>query len=62
MQRAKILVYIRFSKIKYSQSKDILKLLTTKSNIENLIKNYSNALIQVTKSVDKSIFKIKALK
>lgn len=40
----------------------ILRLFIEKSNIEDLIKDHSNALIWVIKSVDEDIIKVKALK
>lgn len=36
-------------------------LLIEKSNTEDLIKNYSNTLIQVTKSVNKGVIKVEDL-
>ena len=45
LQRAGIPAYTRFSKMRYSQSGAISRLLIEKSNTENLIKDHSNALI-----------------
>ena len=46
--------YIRFSNVGYSQAGAIARLLTKKSNVENLIKNHLNILIQAIKLIVKS--------
>ena len=45
LQRARILAYIRSSKVGYFQFGAILGLLTEESNAEDLIRDYLNVLI-----------------
>ena len=49
LQQANLPAYIRFSKMSYSQSDKISGLLIEKSNVEDLLRDYSIALIQVAK-------------
>ena len=55
LQKARVLAYIRFSKMRYLQSRAISALLTKKSNAEKLINSYLNILIKAAKSIDKRV-------
>lgn len=61
LQKVGIPAYIRFCRVKYSQSRLISTLLINKFNIEKLIIKHSNALIRAAKSVDKGVIGVEAL-
>lgn len=61
LQKAGMLAYMRFIRVNYSQSGAIFGLLTKRFNAENLIKQYSNTLIQAAKSVDEEVIGVEAL-
>ena len=61
LQKAGIPAYIRFCRVRYSQSRAIFTLLTEKSNVEKLINIHSNWLIRAAKSVDNAVIKIETL-
>lgn len=61
LQKAGIPAYARFSRVGYSQSGAIFALLTEKLDAENLVRDHSNMLIRIAKSVDKNVIGIKAL-
>lgn len=62
MQQANILAYIRLNEMNYLQLSAIFELFTKKSNVKNLLKDYSTILIQADKLVNKWIIELKAFK
>lgn len=60
-QKVNLPIYIRFSKVGYSQLDAIFELFIKKSNIEDLLRDYLTILIQVTKLIDSKIIEVKAL-
>lgn len=58
LKRARIPTYTRLSKMRYSQSGTIS---SEKSNMEDLIRDYLNALVCAAKSIDESVIRIEAL-
>ena len=61
LQRVNLPAYIRFSKVGYSQSGAISRLLTEKSNTEDLLRDHSTILIRATKSVNKEVIGVESL-
>lgn len=61
LQKTGILAYTWFNRVGYLQSGAISILLIEKSNAENLVRDHSNMLIRVAKSVDKKVIGRKAL-
>lgn len=62
LQRTRIPAYIWFSKVEYSQLRAIFTLLIEKSNVEGLVKDYSNLLIRVAKLINKEVIGVEAFK
>ena len=61
LQKAGILAYTRFSRVRYLQSRAISALLIEKSNIKQLVGNYSNIFIRAAKTVDVRVIGVEAL-
>lgn len=61
LQRVNLPAYIRFSKVEYFQSGTIFRLLTEKSNAENLLRDHLTALIEDIKLLDKKVTRVDAL-
>lgn len=60
-QKAGIPAYTQFSRVRYLQLGAIFVLLTEKSKADNVVKDHSNMLIRVAKSVNKKVIDIEAL-
>lgn len=62
LQNARILTYTRFGRVRYLQCGAISALFIEKSNIKQLVSNYSNILIRVAKIIDTEIIGMETLK
>ena len=61
LQEAGIPTYIRFSRVRYSQSEAIFAWFTKRSSAEILVRDHSNMLIRAAKSVDGKVIGIEVL-
>lgn len=62
LQKASITAHTQFSRVRYLQIGVISALLMEKSSAKNLVKDYSNMLIRVAKSVNERVIRIEVLK
>lgn len=62
LQKTRVLIYIRFSQVKYAQSGAILALFMEKPSTEDLVREYFDLLIKAIKSVDKRVIVVEVLK